>query len=623
MQPVGTLRERGVPVNHLMLRSNGPFAAPRRGQHFRKFRNVLALCQAGVTRYNRRLMVPVEQTSDRSRFKLAVVAVAIAVTLGLGLPATFAVSTLTQPETDNLAAGGQLATALAGEGSLKERLAAGFGGVERNPRVARLKGGSAWMRKVVEPPLPRWAAGIAMSGETAEEGAEPDAWSGLDRARYASSFLLGISLALLFLFIARRPKVRRAELGNSRDIGSNEGEGPSAGARAWAAGAMVIVALGCPGILDAGSGAAYGSTLMLASTLLMLATVHAARGGSGVWAGLAWGLCLGCHPSAMFFIVPVFATIAASHWMRTRQDAGTNTIAVVPEGHLVLPSVALSGFAVPLVGVVTVVLLWPALWQDTGKSMAVWLTDTYRLMEPEQRVSEFAFSQGKNKVPSGWVTLVQTASWLPFTVVGLWFIGLVATARSKAHGIDTGWFAIMYLVTLLVIGTTAGGLFFGRQSLLPMLWAPVLATAGFGLAALLDWAHRRWVRDWIWPAGAVAVASLTVVVGLVIPPSAPPGAGVLQPLPIALLERIAAERDAVRVAVIGGSEGWGRPLEIAAEYAGIDLKPSPIHTAHWVVVVQEPSVRASTSPNWLKGLPTGEPAMKEVAGGLTFEAFKR
>jgi len=514
--------------------------------------------------------------------------------VGLVLPATLPTLSLSMPEADTLAAGTQLAGALAQEGAASKRLKQGFSGVPKNPRVKSIKR-QTWMAGYVEAPLPRWVSGLAIAN--VGRGDDAADWSPLDRSRFAASFALGLALALLFVTLALLYE----------------------GTLLWPA-LAVVGALALPGVIEAGTSVGYAATLMMASAALVVGTLHTARGGSGVWAGMAWGLCLACHPAALFLLVPTLAAIAIGRY------AGEPPTQMPREaGHLPLPNVALSALAVPVFGAITLVLLWPSLWNETSRGLAVWFTDAYKVVDPEHAVAGGMFGQHLNKAPGGWASLLQFVGWVPLPMLLAWLAGVVATIRS---GPGAAWAPLLLTVTTLIVGASAGGLFTGRMSLLPFIWAPTLVTAVIGIEAVATWLGG-WRPQWsavVARAGTgVAVVALTLVFTLAggYPLGGSNGAEIRQPLPIGLLEHLAAEHPQSAVAVVGGARSWRRGIEVLARYGGFPLKATAAKDADWLLVIEEPGVMKMVNPKVVEILPKGDALHHGRAGGLTFKAYKR
>ncbi len=549
----------------------------------------------------------------RTRWHIGGSALVVALVVGFALPSTVAVMELSLPEADALAAGSQLAAGLSAEGALKGRLKEGFRGVPRHPRVRALKRHPA-MARSVEPPLPRWLTGLAIA--KIGRGADASEWNDLDRSRFAAAFALGVALAMVFALVALLAVTR-----GSRAVSTNRS------LTALASGGLaVVVALSLPGVVEAGTAAGYAATLALASAALVWGTVHAARGGSGLWAGGAWGLSLACHPGALFLIVPVMAAIAIGRRAPQATGRPVGSPAEPAPGHLSLPTVALTALGVPLVGALTLVALWPSLWSETTTGLATWLSDLYRVVEPSQVVAGFGFGQLDNKPPSGWAALVQFVGWVPLPLLLAWFVGVIAAVKKGANGL---WAPILIVVTILLVGAGAGGLFAGRMSLLPLLWPPVALTAVVGIGGLIELLVSLRPSLPRAAAGIVIIAAITltsavVTVGGFYPLGGPNGSDALQPLPVEMLEAIAEDTPEATVAVVGGGASWRRTIEIMTLHGGLQIKAlDDASQADWVVMVDEPTVVAASRTNVFKDLPQSEPVYRGSAGGLGFKAYQR
>lgn len=377
---------------------------------------------------------------------------------------------LTADEVDTMRGGRQLVdlmtTAehdprLAWGPSLRGRLRAAFVPVPDNPRLAALPD-SAPRRAVVEAPVPRWLAalGIGVLPVSAEA-------TNLGRARVAASLAMALALALLTWSLRRRAD---ALLG---------------------AGFLAAAAFTMPGFLDAGASAGHAASSLLAMTLFLVATQRLLDAGRGaLLSGLALGLCLGVHPLHLVLVAVVFIAWAIARRPETGVTPTTSGVSLPASepGRVRLPHAPLGLFLIPIVALVVLVALWPALWADTGKRLGAWIADFGSLRSPPTEVAGLAWDQAAFRTSQAWTALLQWAVSTPLPILALWGLGL---ARAIRVGRGAAWLPIVTLITLVLAAGLDGGLFGARLSLAEALWAPTLLTAADGFTSLVAWVRGR------------------------------------------------------------------------------------------------------------------------------------
>jgi hypothetical protein len=387
--------------------------------------------------------------------------------------------------------------------SLRGRLRAGFATID-NPRFTALPD-SAPRRAVVEAPLPRWLAAFGIGVLPVSDEA-----TNLERASVAASLALALALALLTW---SRRKLGLVQLGF-----------------------IVAAAFSLPGFFDAGASAGYAAASVLAMTLFITATERLLDTGRGaIWVGLTLGLCLGVHPLHLALVAVVFIAWAVKRLATTDGPR---------HGGLVrLPPAPLSIFAVPVAALAALILLWPALWNDTGNRLGAWIADFGSLDSPPIEVAGLAWDQAAFRTSQAWTALLQGMTLVPAPILLLWALGL---GRAIIRGRDGRWLPIVALVTIVLVAGLDGGLFGARLSLIEALWVPTLCTAAEGFHAISDWVVRRWstrrpaiapVVPWVLGAFLLLVPLFQAARGMGAPLAGHFGLEARYGLPLALLQR--------------------------------------------------------------------------------------
>lgn len=444
---------------------------------------------------------------------------------------------LSADEVDALEAGVVLAARLTADGPVGARLSEGFATPPGDPRAAALPGDQPWRRAAVNPPLPRWAvAGAVMAAPSASA-------TNLERARSGAALWVALALAL---------------------VAAVAGWYGGAGAFSWplaasAAGVLLLL----PGVLEAASAAGSAAVGLAAMALLMLATERCLRGAAALPIGVAWGLALGCHPGAVFLLIPVFTAYIIA------RPAVAPPSARAGEG--ALPAAPLGLLAAPVVGLATLVALWPTLWTETGKRLGSWLMDTWWTFNPSYAVAGHLFDQTHDRAAMAWTALVQWVAWTPLPVLALFVVGLAVTLRRGRAG---AWTSVLLWLTVILVGAGDGGLFGARLTLLPFLWAPTAVIAGLGLLAVTRaaWAHVAGSLPRTLALGG-AVAALLAALAVALPGMALRGGvgGELRwPLPLALLRDV-AEAAPYASLRCEPPTAWRRAVDVAAEHAELPV----------------------------------------------------
>lgn len=443
-----------------------------------------------------------------------------------------------------------------GDGSgLRGRLKVGFATFD-NPRSNLLPDSTA-RRSAVEPPVPRWLAALGIGVLPVSEDA-----TNLARASVASTLALAFALALMTWAFRRRGWV--------------------------SCGFLALGALGLNGFFDAAASAGSAASAFLAMSLFLVALERLVETGRGtLLVGATLGLTLGVHPFAVALVVVVFCAWAI------RRGSG-----VYPStGQLPLPSAPLGLFAIPVVALVVLVLIWPALWNETGSRLGAWLIDLGSTRSLPHEVLGLAWDQGSNRAGQAWTAALQWVSWTPLPILFLWAIGLARAIRLRRAGL---WVPPLTVFALLFAGALDGGLFGGRLSLLALLWAPTLITAADGFVGFAGFVARRAELIAGWPralAGPRLTALLVVMLlgvpllqaarGTSVGLARTSGSELRFAVPLALLDR-AAELVPGATIHVQPWPTWYRPaIDVARRDLEGDLGWGELDEADFVVVVGE------------------------------------
>ncbi len=475
-------------------------------------------------------------------------------------------SVWTAPEVDTLEAGVTLAEHLTSDdGGLRDRLALGFAVDPEQPRAADLPDNHPWRRAVAEPPVPKWlaAASVMLAPTSADTPNQI-------RAATGAAAALALAAVLLLGVLWRRDRL-----------------------------VAVVAAVGLllqPGALDAAGASGYGAAAALTLALLFVAAVRlcGAERGGGVAIGAAWGLTLGVHPGAAFLIIPVFVAYAIARRSPARRRPDER-------GMLALPAAPVTLFAAPLIGLVVLVALWPALWDGTGKRLGAWLMDNWWLFNPGYDVGGVVFDQANDRAAMAWAGLAQWAGWhaIPLTVA---FVAGVV--RVVQRGRDGLWFPVLAWVTLMLVGAGDGGLFGGRLSLMPLLWVPSAVIIALGVRQLVAVGAGLFERQ------QRAVLAVTLVVVLALPmggalagaPLAPwstTGASLARPLPVALLREVASQDPGARIHITPAPTQWRATVDAARDHLELPLTWAGPATADWVIHIgSEAPPESRRAPRW-------------------------
>lgn len=451
---------------------------------------------------------------------------------------------------------------------VKARLRAGFETSATHPRLGELPPDKAFARAVLEAPVPRWLGALGLGVLPAADGAD-------NLVRIATASALALALALALLAFGSRGR-----------------------------GAVFVVGLigmlvGTPGVVDAAASAGHGAASVLAMTLFVLALERLLRtGGVAIHLGLgtALGLLLGLHPGTLALVAAIFVAWAIRHRAEApaADDAGPPAATVHWAGTLPLPKVPALLLLVPLVALIVLVALWPALWSETGKRLGTWLLDFGSTRAPPHEVLGLAFDQATGRSAQAFTAVVQWAAFTPLPILGLWLVGFAHTVRAGRAG---PWVPVLVLVTLVTVGALDGGLFGARKSLLPLLWVPTAITAAHGLVAAIGWVEERLARRPLGalPASPRARAAIFLCAALVVPlmqsakgttlgVARQTGAELLVPVPLALVAQAARERPFALVAALPRPEQVAPALEVAREGLGLDLRVGAPEEADFVLL---------------------------------------
>jgi hypothetical protein len=468
-------------------------------------------------------------------------------------------------EIDALAGGGALIDAVFDpEQPADTRLRSGFQVDPDHPRASSFKKRRSWRQQYIDAPLPRWTAGIAI---LLAPGGLSD-----HHAAHALACLVMVLTALAAMALV--------------------GGGAAGGAAA-------LATLASSAALDAAAGAGAGAIAAAAMMAFLFSTQRMlTKKGGAIPVGVSWGLLLACHPGALFLLVPLFVAVAIAWRIGTAPSSGRYDIAST----LPLPAIPLTLLAVPVVGLIVLIALWPSLWSDTGRGLGQWLTDTWWAVAPTQVALGQAYHPPSARAPQAFLAPIQWLVWTPWPLLIAWLAGLLTTIRAGRAGL---WSPILILATTLLIGGIDGGLFGARRSLMPWLWVCTALTAGIGLAHL----GRRF---------GPAVAGLCVLWALLAQPWGVTSAGPEAQLstPTAQLRHIAEAQPHARVHVASKNAGQRYGVETLAWRADLQVQWAKPDAAQWVIALGE----AEKSGSWWS---EREPEWRGQIAGVEARRYRR
>ena len=489
--------------------------------------------------------------------------------------------TLPAQEVDTLASGLLLAHELVDDGALKHRLRRGFGTRADDPRLKGLSGRRGWARELVQAPLPRWTAALGICLGPAEE-------STIDRARWAAA--LAFALTILCMAIA----------GKGRPL--------------WTVTVTFIFAL-MPGALAAATGSGAMAVTALSSAILLLAMLRFRETKGGALAvGVAWGLCLACHPGALWLVIPIFVATAIHR---------TPTSAPKRGGLLALPEVPISLLLVPIVGLLFLVALWPTLWSESTRDLYGWFSSHSWTQAPQQQIAEITFNQVSDRAPQAWTAVAQWVSWTPLTILVAWLVGFAKTLKAGREG---AWFPVLMLVTLAFAGSLDGGLFHARLNLLGLMWVPTAWTAAIGVQTISSICTQRgWLNTNM--SGAVIAGIVLCWPATMILSNTPPGgdtpvgAQLLEPVPMDALDHIASVQPDADIYIASSHQNWPYLMNILYEVSEHELGVSTQNRADWIMVFNRDQAGL---PSELKTrLASLKPTFESQVYGLNYTVYRQ
>jgi hypothetical protein len=523
-----------------------------------------------------------------------VLALALFATLRLALPAlgTFP-RTLTAEESDTFLGGHRLVDLLTTRPDdprlprpgLSTRLKVGFETTATNPRLRGLEDKPP-RRAALEAPVPRYLAALGLGLLPASPNT-----TNLERVQTASALAMTVAVLVLLYGFRHRSRLFRIVL------------------------ALAILTM--PGALDAALSGGYGASATLVMALFLVTLERLVTTGRGsLTLAVLLGLALGIHPFAVALTAPIFIAWA----LRPGPASPTASSPAPSPGLLSLPSAPVLLYLVPVIALIVLVLLWPALWNETGKRLGAWLLDLGSTRSVPQAVLDLPFDQTASRAPQAFTALLQWLGWTPLPVLGLWLVGFAGAVREGRRAL---WSPILIVATLLFAGALDGGLFGARLSLLPLLWVPTALTAADGAARAALAIERRLAAGarprWLATQGPTVRAALFGTVLLVAPVlqaargttlglARQTGSEARIPVPLALLrEAIAVDGRAPLHAVIHGlpsAEDVTPALEVARAEGDLDLWPGSFEEASLLLV---------TSPT---GSPLSEDLSRRLAGAV-------
>ncbi|MDP6942512.1 MAG: hypothetical protein QF464_00050 [Myxococcota bacterium] len=459
-------------------------------------------------------------------------------------------------EIDALAGGGALVDALFEEKRPpEERLQAGFLVDRDHPRARDFARQRPWRRHLADPPLARWAAGLAIL-------VAPSSVSDRTAAHWMACLLLALAALVA------------SWLGGPRDllIGG-----------ATLASAAALDAAG-------GASAAAVAALSMAGLLWALQRLVQRRRGALV-VGVIWGMLLAYHPGALFLVVPIFATVAIAWQGSSGSRPGALSLPAIPPALLVTPVIA----------VLVLIAIWPTLWTETGRGLAIWMTDAWWAVSPDQTVGGQFYHQAGSRAPQAFTATLQWLVWTPWPVLLAWVAGLVVTVRQGRAGL---WSPVLVLVTVLLVGGADGGLFGARRSLLAWLWVPTAVTASLGFR-LLD---RR---------AAIATVTACLAWALLVDPwgASAVGAEARGAAPIGQLQAIGDAQPRARVHVASRVPGQRHAIETLRWRDALDVHWADPDDAEWSVILGE-----APGEGWWSG---SEPEWTGQVAGVPARRYRR
>lgn len=488
---------------------------------------------------------------------------------------------LTAADVDAIASGDVVAHALSDDGDLREA----FRAPKEHPRAKILRRGTRPDRhrraNLVSAPLPTWVAAL---------GALTTSYDELAGLRWTAALLFALAGLIVFTFVIP----------------------PSQGTRGW----FVAFCLVTPLSFDIALGSVAGATAAFAMSLLLWSLRALQKGHSPLWVGGAWGLCLASHPATIWLIIPVF--IVAARALPTETQAGA--------GQLPLPRVPLTLLAVPGVGLMVLVLVWPALWQDTGMGIFTWLTDSWRESVPGHVVAGTGFEQAHDRAPLAWISLLQGAALVPVTLLLAMVGGVWHATDSRRRG---DWLAILVAATLLLAGGLNGGLFHSRLSLSGHLLFPMLLIAGAGARFLTERAGLTASRG----AALFCVPALLQLLALGPVWTAPNGAELQRPVPVALLAQLRAASEelgddqALTLTLAGGDtlapstrDVWKHAIWRAGKAARLNVALRDAQDADWLLVLDAEPLH--TPADAVDLIPPNPPDFSTHVTGVRWDAYR-
>jgi hypothetical protein len=523
---------------------------------------------------------------------------ALIIGIVLTLVFRFGVTTtvVTDSEVDALRSGVLFGKAMStSDGGLKHRLIKAFASDREHPRVKEIIGGGAKRnrrRLAAQGPISRWVAGLGMS---IFPGATP-----AEKARWPAALLMAWA-TLLFAWRFRE--------------------------HGWP---CVIAGLGLflmvPGVLEAGS--TYGA---VAASMALMGLLHSQfirfGSGRGFWmAGACVGLLMGVYPGTAFLFIPMFILVALRLPRGPRQGSDDSP----RSGRLSLPLAPVSLFVAPLIGLITLLVVWPALWRDTGAQLGNWFGEGWREYLLPQNVDGVVYDQRWGRSPPVYASFFQWLGLLTPPLLLGWFWGLVTAIRKGREG---NWEAILVVVCLLLVAGFSGGLWNARVSVWGLLLFPTLMTVMDGYLNMVE--RLKGVDSWSTERAArvafgivIGVNSLFFLTGF--STGGPNGIETQHPIPTEIIRQAVGSRlgprrtpisiNASSAASTRDAARWKYNTWVLASYA--DLPVRLVSASQADVVLMAPTYRTTQLDEIPEVL--GQHADLEVqAGGLSWRVFTR